>query len=106
MKTIIYNEEEKHISVQLKISESDIETAYEIVALARSLNPRGQYSSIEKVLEWAVFKGLQDFLPDMFLEMNDAGEITDDQMEALTDHYNASDWETKHDIINLNSAVL
>jgi hypothetical protein len=107
-KTKIYDDEEEgqYYSVCIRLSEHDLNRAYEIVALARSLNQHSIYDHVENVLEWAVFKGLSDFLPDMFVEMESSGDITDDQMEALTEYYNAADWNTRQDIINLNKAVL
>jgi len=105
--TRIYNKDDdlRYVEVSLRLTMQDLEHAYELVELARSLNPRSHYGDVTHVLEWAVYRGLSGFLPGMFQEMDDNGELEEGKADALIDFYNDADYETRQDIINLKKAL-
>jgi hypothetical protein len=88
--------DEKYISVEVRISESEIERVYAIADMFQRINNKTEWREPTRILEWALNSGLFNVISECFEVMNDNGEFTEEQWEKHQERWEAADWETQH----------
>ena len=98
-KTFVYNREQdqKYVSVEIRLTEEDIKQAYDIADLARRLNPRSNMGDVRTILEWAVFRGLLSAIEDVFQDMADGAEIDEETFDNFRAKWETASYEEKTD---------
>lgn len=90
--------DQKYISVEVRISEEELEKVYAISDMFTSINRKSEWREPTKILEWALFCGLFDAIPNGFEAMNDNCDITPEQYEQFRQKWENADWDTRNDI--------
>lgn len=100
-KSTIFDREQddKYVSVELRISEELVDRAYDLADLFKGINKKTEWQEPTRILEWALFTGMFEMVFEIFEMMNDNGEITEKQFKAFLEDWHKSDRATQIDSV-------
>lgn len=88
--------DDKYVSVEVRISENELEYIYEIADLFQRIDRKTEWREPTKLIEWALFKGQFNLIFECFQVMNDNGELTEEQWEEFLEKWESADYDTRH----------
>ena len=97
-KGFIFNREndERYVTVEIRINEDELNQVYDIADMFQRINRKSEWREPTRLLEWALFTGLFNIIPECFEMMHDNGDCTEEQWNEFSAKWETADYDTRH----------